>query len=68
MAGYRTLKLLPINGWKAVSARADHFTGKTHEVMQMRRAQRAALHDSGAIDVFRRTMLRTMNAMYNGES
>lgn len=50
------------NGWKAVSPRACHFTGKSTEVLKARIAKRAQVHDQKLIDVYRRTMLRIVNA------
>ena len=41
------------DGWRLVSARADHFTGKSHEIMATRRNQRAMAHEQGATNVFR---------------
>ena len=54
-------------GWKIVSQHACHWTGKLADMIKMRLKQRAAHHDHKAIDMFRRTMLRTCNAHLYGD-
>ena len=54
--------------WKDVSVRADHYTGKSSEVMNARKLANSKLHDAELIDKSRRTMIRTCNASINGES
>ena len=54
-------------GWKLVSARACHFTGKSTEVMRARMAKRATQHPQCDIDRYRRSMLRIVNVS-EGES
>ena len=54
-------------GWKQVSLRADHFTGKDDVVMANRRKINAQRRDQHHIDQFRRSMIRTMSAIADGE-
>ena len=54
-------------GWKPVSVRADHFTGKDDAVMANRRKINAQKRDVMFIDQFRRSMVRTMFARAAGE-
>ena len=50
------------NGWKAVSTRACHFTGKSAAVLKARLAKRTQVHCPEKIGIYRRTMLRIVNA------
>ena len=57
-----SMKVATSKGWKDVSARACHFTGKSAEVLKARLARRGKTHNQHDIDVYRRTMLRIVNA------
>ena len=54
------------NGWKSVSARANHWTGKSTEVMQARQQAISAKRDFGHIKKYRRTMIQIANEKLNG--
>ena len=54
-------KVATAHGWKIVSPRSCHFTGKSTEVMRARLARRAKVHKQESIDIYRRTMLRVVN-------
>ena len=55
-------KVATSKGWKDVSVRSCHFTGKTAEVLKARLERRAGVHPQHRIDVYRRSMLRIINA------
>ena len=55
------------SGWKLVTERADHFTGKTHAVMA---ARRQALHgrmEHEHIGAYRRAMMQLANSQLDGQ-
>ena len=58
-------KVATSDGWKSVSAHACHWTGKLSDVIKLRLKQR--VYDKHAINTFRQTMLRTVNACLYGE-
>ena len=52
-------KVATCDGWKDVQAHTCRYTGKTADVIKARRLAHSIAHDRAAIDVYRRTMLRT---------
>ena len=54
-------------GWKTVGPRANHYTGKSDEVMKNRLAARARYYDASRIDQYRRNMIRIANAQLEGD-
>ena len=55
------------SGWKRISARADHATGKSHEVMAARKRRQGEMMDPEHIETYRRSMIVTANAQLRGE-
>ena len=56
-------KIATAHGWTFVSPRACRFTGKSSEVLKARIARRAEAHPQSVIDLYRSTMLRSVNAI-----
>lgn len=54
------------HGWKCVSARACHLSGKSSDVIKAQLAANASKRDHDAIDMFRRTMVQTVMGKIDG--
>ena len=55
-------KVSTSQGWKDVSARSCHFTGKSSEVMRARQLRQSSVRNHEYIDLYRSSVLRIVNA------